>query len=99
MVVPDFQSFFRPLLEIANGGQECSLKDARQKLAKHFDLTDDDLKEYLPSGTQTKFDNRVAWAKSYFIQAKVLESPKRAHFKITDRGKKLLAQGHEKING
>ena len=97
MAVPDFQSFFRPLLEIANGGQECSLKETRQKLAKHFDLSDDDLKEYLPSGTQAKFDNRVAWAKSYLIQAKVLESPKRAHFRITDRGKELLAQGHEKI--
>ena len=97
MAVPDFQSFFRPLLEIANSVQECSLKEARQRLAKRFELTDDDLKEYLPSGTQTKFDNRVAWAKSYLIQAKVLESPKRAHFKITDRGNELLAQGHEKI--
>jgi len=43
-------------------------------------------------------DNRVAWAKSYFVQAKVLESPKRAHFKITERNRELLAQGHERID-
>ncbi|MDA3788488.1 MAG: winged helix-turn-helix domain-containing protein [Desulfobacula sp.] len=70
MAVPDFQSFFSPMLGIANDGEEHSIKEARQKLAKHFELNDEDLKEYLPSGTQTKFDNRVAWAKSYLIQAK-----------------------------
>lgn len=98
MAVPDFQSFFRPLLEVAADGEEHTLKEARERIAAKFKLSNDDLSEMLPSGTQTKFDNRVAWAKSYFVQAKVLESPKRAHFKITDRGRKLLAQGHERID-
>jgi restriction system protein len=98
MAVPDFQSFFKPLLEIAADGAEHSLKEARDKIAAAFALTSDDLAERLPSGTQTKFDNRVAWAKSYFVQAKVLDSPKRGLFKITDRGKDLLKQGHEKID-
>jgi len=98
MPVPDFQSFFKPLLEIATDGKEHSLKEAREKIAEYFNLTDEDRAELLPSGNQTKFDNRVAWAKSYFVQAKVLESPRRAYFKITDRGKKLLAQGHERID-
>lgn len=98
MPVPDFQSFFKPLLEIATDGKERSLKEAREKIAEYFNLTDEDRAELLPSGNQTKFDNRVAWAKSYFVQAKVLESPRRAYFKITDRGKKLLAQGHERID-
>ncbi|MDA3788284.1 MAG: restriction endonuclease [Desulfobacula sp.] len=97
MAVPDFQSFFSPMLDIANDDKEHSLKETRQKLAGHFNLTEDDLGEYLPSGTQTKFDNRVAWAKSYLIQAKVLESPRRAYFKITERGKELHLQSHEKI--
>lgn len=98
MPVPDFQSFFKPLLEIATDGKEHSLKEAREKIAEYFNLTDEDRAELLPSGNQTKFDNRVAWAKSYFVQAKALESPRRAYFKITDRGKELLAQGHERID-
>jgi len=98
MAVPDFQSFFRPLLEVAADGEEHSLKEAREKIAVDFNLTEEELSELLPSGTQTKFDNRVAWAKSYFVQAKVLESSKRAHFKITDRGRQLLAQRHERID-
>jgi restriction system protein len=35
MAVPDFQSFFRPLLEIAAGGKEHSLKEAREIIAKN----------------------------------------------------------------
>ncbi len=98
MAVPDFQSFFRPLLEVAADEEEHSLKEAREKISADFNLSEEDLSELLPSGTQTKFDNRVAWAKSFFVQAKVLESPKRAYFKITDRGRQLLAQRHERID-
>jgi restriction system protein len=98
VAVPDFQSFFKPLLEVAADGEEHSLKEARKRISIAFDLSEEDLSELLPSGTQTKFDNRVAWAKSYFVQAKVLESPKRAHFRITERGRQLLYQGHERID-
>jgi restriction system protein len=98
MAIPDFQSFFKPLLEIAIDGQEHSIKEAKLRIATVFNLTPDDLSELLPSGTQTKFDNRVAWAKSFFVQAKVLESPRRAYFKITDRGKQLFQQGHDRID-
>ena len=98
MAVPDFQSFFKPLLEIAADGNEHSLKTSREILAEKMMISAEDLKELLPSGNQTKFENRVAWAKTYFIQAKVLESPKRGYFRITDRGRDLLKKGHGKID-
>lgn len=98
MAVPDFQSFFRPLLEIAHDGKEHSMKEARELIAQKMNLSEEDLKELLPSGTQTKYDNRVAWAKSYFVQAKVLETPRRAHFRITERGLELLKKGYERID-
>ena len=98
MAVPDFQSFLKPLLEIASDGNEHSMREARERIASGFALSNADLEEKLPSGTQTKFDNRVAWAKSYFVQAKVLDSPRRGYFRITDRGQELLRQGHERID-
>jgi len=98
MAVPDFQSFFRPLLDIAADRQEHSMKEAREVIAHNMNLSEEDLREMLPSGTQTKFDNRVAWAKSYFVQARVLESPRRGHFRITDRGLDLLKRGHSRID-
>ncbi|MEK7300814.1 MAG: winged helix-turn-helix domain-containing protein, partial [Nitrospirota bacterium] len=70
MPIPDFQSFFRPLLDLAADGKEHSIQEAREYIAKIMSLSEEDLNELLPSGTQRKFDNRVASAKSYFVQAK-----------------------------
>lgn len=98
MAVPDFQSFFKPLLDLAADGKEHSIQEAREVIAKVMALPEADLKEPLPSGIQTKFENRVAWAKSYFIQAKVLESPRRSMFRITERGLDLHKAGHQRID-
>ncbi len=67
MAVPDFQSFFKPLLSIAVDGKEHSMKEARELIVKRMNIADADLREMLSSGTQTKFDNRIAWAKSFFV--------------------------------
>jgi restriction endonuclease Mrr len=69
MAVPDFQSLMLPLLRVASDGQEHSLAEARDALAREFQLSDPDLEEPLPSGRQSKFSNRVAWAKSYLQPA------------------------------
>ncbi len=98
MAVPDFQSFFKPLLDLAADEKEHSVQEAREVIAKVMALPEADMKEPLPSGIQTKFENRVAWAKSYFIQAKVLESPRRSMFRITQRGMELHKEGHTRID-
>ncbi len=99
MPVPDFQSFFKPLLEFAADGLEHSYKEAKAKLRNSMISMDGrDFAELLPSGRDTKYNNRIAWAKSYFIQAKVFSSTRRAHFKITERGQELLKQNHDRID-
>jgi restriction system protein len=98
MAIPDFQSFFKPLLEIASDGKEHSMKEARELMAQKMNIAKEDLTELLPSGTQTRYDNRVAWAKSFLVQAKVTEAPRRACFRITERGLELLKKGYERID-
>ncbi len=98
MAIPDFQSFFKPLLDIASDGREHSIKEARERIAEAMNLSDGDLSEILPSGIQTKFENRVAWAKSYLIQARILEATRRGCFQITDRGRELHSKGYERID-
>jgi len=90
MAVPDFQSLMMPLLRVAADGREHSLAEARDVLAREFKLSDADREEPLPSGRQSKFSNRVAWAKSYLQQAGLLLSPRRGHFQISDRGCSVL---------
>ena len=89
-MIPDFQTIMRPMLELAADGKEHSIGEARERLAEEFGLTDEDRKLLLPSGKQSKFTNRVAWARVYLGQAGALESPKRGHFRISDRGRQLL---------
>lgn len=92
MATPDFQSFFYPILKLASDRKEHSLQEVRDNLTRYFALTEEDKAERVPSGTQTKFDNRIYWTKSYFVKAKLVEQTKRAHFKITERGLTFLSK-------
>jgi len=90
MAIPDFQSFFYPILKLVSDKKEHSLNEVREYLTRHFSLTEEDKAERVPSGAQTKFDNRIYWTKSYFSKAKLIENTKRSHFRITERGLNFL---------
>lgn len=98
MAVPDFQSLMLPMLELAADGKEHSMQVIRDALSNKLNLSPEDLEERLPSGRQTTFANRLAWAKVYLTQAGLLESPKRGHFFISERGKEVLAQTPSRID-
>lgn len=98
MAIPDFQSVMLPLLRFASDKNEHSLQQAIEALAKEFNLTEEERQELLPSGTQARFANRVAWARSYFKQALLVENTRRSFFKITQRGLDLLAKNPTNIN-
>ncbi len=98
MSIPDYQSIMLPFLAFASDGQEHSLREAMDHLAEHFNLTEEELKELLPSGKQAVFRNRVGWARTYLKKAVVIENTKRAHFIITERGRDLLKEKPDKID-
>jgi len=90
MPIPDYQSAMLPLLRFAGDGSEHKFRDAVERLAQEFAVTDDERSEMLPSGTAPLFDNRIGWARTYLKQAGLLAAPKRGLFRITERGKALL---------
>ena len=98
MPVPTYQAIMRPLLSFAGDGTEKSVQEAVASLGSHFQLSDDERDQLLPSGKQTLFANRVHWARTYLDKAGALKRTRRAHFVITDRGKKLLAENPDYIN-
>jgi restriction system protein len=79
-----------PILRLAGDGQEHVFRAAIDSLAEQFKLTPDERQQKLPSRTQPVFDNRVGWARTYLVKAGLLEAPRRAHFRITDRGRQVL---------
>ena len=98
MAVPDFQSFMLPLLKRTADGQEHPMADFRAQLAIQMGISEEEQKEKLPSGTQTRYANRIAWAAIYLERAGCLERTRRGVFRITDRGKVLLSDNPEKLN-
>lgn len=98
MGVPDFQSIMLPLLKFASDKNEHSSRESIEYLGQEFNLTEEDRKELLPSGTQAVFDNRVGWSRTYLKKAGLLESKKRGYFNITEEGLKVLKQNPPKIN-
>ena len=97
MAIPDFQSMI-PLLRFAADGAEHSVAESRSPLGDQFGLTDDERAELLPSGQQSRFNNRVAWAKVYLERAGLVAKTRRGHFKITPRGTEVLADPPERID-
>lgn len=91
MAIPDFQAVMLPVLrDLAQG--ERTGQQTIEALATQFALTPEELSQRLPSGKQTTFTNRVAWAKSHLKGAGLIESPRRGVYSISDRGRTVLAE-------
>lgn len=97
-MIPPYQNLMLPLLKIVSDGKEYHNRELIELLAVQFNLTEDERKEMLASGTQPIFDNRVGWAKTYLKKAGLLDSPKRAIFVISDLGRKTLSEKPEAID-
>lgn len=98
MPVPDFQTLMLPALRVLSTVSPATAMQVRAALAVEFGLTAAELAELLPSGRQTTFANRVAWAYSYLKQAGLIASPRRGVYEITARGRETLAQSPGRID-
>jgi restriction system protein len=98
MPIPDYQTLMLPLLKLMEDKQEHNLKDLVEVLSKHFNLTEEERAELLPSGQAFVFSNRTAWARTYLKKAGLISSPKRGYIKITSRGSDILKGRPRKID-
>jgi restriction system protein len=87
-----------PLLRALHDGQEHSISDVRELLAKQLRLSDDDRRQTLPSGKQALFDNRLGWAKTYIQKAGLLRTIRRGVYQITSDGQELLSRNPTELN-
>ncbi|MGZ9586476.1 winged helix-turn-helix domain-containing protein [Paenibacillus marinisediminis] len=98
MAIPDFQSIMLPFLKQVSDQQEHKHRETIDMLAKHFQLTSEEVDEKLPSGRQTIFDNRVGWSRTYLMKAGLIEDPRRGYCKITAKGIDVLNSNPSIIN-
>ena len=97
-MIPDFQTLMLPFLKNIQDGKEHSTTEIIEILTREFNLSPEELEEYLPSGSQKVFYNRVFWAKAHLKMAGLIENLRRGVFKITNDGIDILKKNPEKIN-
>ena len=98
MAIPDFQSIMLPFLQLLADGKEHLHKDLIKGVANHFNLTEEERQELLPSQRQAIITNRVGWARTYLSKAGLVESPSRGVQMITKRGIDALKTNPKAIN-
>ncbi len=96
-MIPDFQAIMLPLLKAFHDGKERTSKELREEMVSHFNISEDEQNEKIPSGKQPLCYNRIAWALAYLKMADLISSPLRAVYAITEEGKKVLQNPPDKI--
>ena len=97
MPIPDFQSIMLPLLKDLEA-EERNGRDTQAALGSHFGLNADELAQRIPSGTAFLFANRIGWAKTHLKAACLIEAPSRSVYRLTARGRELLATNPTFVN-
>ena len=91
MSVPGFQKTLLPILQFVSDGEHHRPADTLAYVQTQFELTEEDLIDRLPNG-RTRLMDRVLWAITYLRKSCLIESVSWGVFKITDRGRALLAE-------
>lgn len=91
MNVPPFNAWLLPLLKRLADGEAQPLSNLAQQLADDLGLSPEDRAQMLTSG-QLTYQNRVGWARTYLKKAGLIEAPSRGTARITDRGRRVLAE-------
>lgn len=88
-MIPAYQSLMRPVLECARD-EPRRISDVVDEITDRLGLSEEERRQMLPSGKQTKISNRVNWARSYLKQAGLVRNIQRGWYELTDRGRSVL---------
>lgn len=97
MSVPDFQMLMLPVLHAVADGP-VTAPELRDKVATRLSLTPAELGHLLPSGRQTTFANRIAWANVFLQRAGLIDRIKRGVYQISPDGHAVLKENPTAIN-
>lgn len=66
-------------------------------MAIALDVTEEDQEQLLPSGKQTTYSNRIAWALTHMGKAGLVSRPARAQYALTPRGRGVLMRHPKRV--
>jgi len=98
MTIPTYEGFMLPLLRGIADGQEHRMRDIIPQLADTLLVPLEERRLLQPAGRSTVLYNRIQWAKTHMKKAGLLDDPLRGTVRITDEGKRVLAQNFAAID-
>ena len=97
MAIPELFSITLPLLKCLSDDKPRTSNEIYEYLSDYFNVTDKEKEELLKSGTP-RFTNRIAWAKAELKMAKLMKTPERGVYQITERGKEVLNDNPDRLD-
>ncbi|MFZ1728351.1 MAG: restriction endonuclease [Albidovulum sp.] len=97
MTVPSYEDMMLPMLRLIAEGNE-TIASCIPKLISEFRISSEEQQIMLPSGKQTRLNNRAHWSRQYLSQAGLVEPTKRGHYRLTTRGEAILSEKPSRID-
>ena len=97
MAVPDYGSLMLPVLRVVAGAPEMKSVDIKRATTSALRASEEDLQETTATGLPL-FNHRIEWAIHYLFKARLIERVARGTYKLSQRGRDLLASGVERID-
>ncbi len=79
-------------------GQQHKNKEIQDNTALLANLTEEEMQEYLPSGKQLTYRNRINWAIIYLSRAGIINRIARGVYALSESGKELINNLPERID-
>ena len=98
MEFPTYEDLMLPILRILQDERKYSFSELVDSLAKEFQLSDEQKEKLLPSGQQTRLQNRTGWSRTHLKKAGLVEYVSRGIYKITPKGLTVLQENPQKID-
>ncbi len=92
MDLPKYDEIIIPVLAYLNTEQEVRLRDFETPMARHFNLSKEQVEHEYESGNGRVFYDRLCWAVSYLNMAGLVRKPRRGVYAINETGKEQLKQ-------
>lgn len=89
MPIPTFDELMRPVLELSSK-QDINRHIATDAMMEEFQLSPEERETRIKSGSLT-IRNRTGWAMTHLNKGMLIEKVAKATYRITDKGRKLLA--------
>ena len=99
MALPTYEDVMLPVLQILEASGPRHRRELVAAVTDALHLSEAERQQTLASGKATVILSRVGWALAYLKQARVVESPSRGVYQLTDRGKDVLARKPSRIGG